>query len=90
MTEKPTRLFQGTHPDTSCFGVSGGVDSAPRGRKAVRGYCPTRAERDALIASGVRLPAGFTGVWGDGYFVRGVRNDRARYAGAFGTERAAS
>ena len=78
-----SRLNQGTHPDTSCYGVAGGVDFAPRGRRAVRGYCPSRAERDALIASGMtRPPAGFTGDWKGTYYVRGAVADR--YAGAFG------
>lgn len=85
---KPERFFQGTHPDTACYGVSGGVDFAPRGRKAVRGYCPSRAERDALIASGMtRPPAGFTGDWKGTYYVRG--REANRYAGAFGTRGAA-
>jgi hypothetical protein len=78
-----SRLNQGPHPDTACYGVSGGVDFAPRGRRALRGVCHSRAERDALIASGVRMPAGFTGLWQGTYYVRGVPADR--YAGAFGT-----
>lgn len=77
-----SRLNQGTHPDTACYGVSGGVDFAPRGRRALRGYCPSRAERDALIASGARMPAGFTGDWRGTYYVRGAEADRN--AGAFG------
>ena len=84
-----SRLYQGTHPDTSCYGVSGGVDSAPRGRRAVRGYCPSRAEVAAMIASGVtRPPAGFTGDWQGTYYVRG--KEANRYAGAFGTRAVAS
>lgn len=78
-----SRLNQGTHPDTACYGVSGGVDFAPRGRRALRGVCPSRVERDALIASGVRMPAGFTGLWGGAYYVRGVQREDMRFAGAF-------
>ena len=86
MTRRPD--YDRTHPDTAQFGVSGGVDFAPRGRRALRGYCPSRAERALLNPH--RMPSGFTGVWHDEhYYVRGRRADHMRYAGAFGTREAA-
>lgn len=74
-------LFQGTHVDTACYGVSGGQYTAPPARVRGRPACMPRRERDAL---GVR-PNGFTGLWQDRYFVRGVERPEMRYAGAFGT-----
>jgi hypothetical protein len=78
-----SKLNQGGHPDTSSFGVAGGTDFAPRGRKAVRGFCPSRKERDALTESREHPPAGFTGLWGSHYYVRGAQRDDMRNAGAF-------
>lgn len=66
------------------MGVSGGMYTAPAGRR--RGYPSSmpRAQRDALIADERPRPNGFTGLWGDRYYVRGVERPEMRNAGAFG------
>jgi hypothetical protein len=82
-----THHYQSTHVDTSGMGVSGGMYTAPAGRR--RGYPPsmTCAQRDALIMTGGPRPNGFTGLWGDRYYVRGVERPEMRNAGAFGMVR---
>ncbi len=82
-------LYQGTHVDTACYGVAGGQYSAPMGRR--RGFPPAMParERDSRIANGDPRPNGFTGLWGDRYFVRGVERPEMRSMGAFGMLRVA-